>query len=74
MPVYPVSMCRVCKHYRKVQRCVAFPLKIPQAIFIGRYDHRKHHEGDHGITFQLKEGVSQEELEAILGFFDVVRS
>jgi hypothetical protein len=70
LPVYPVSMCLVCKHYRKAQRCEAFPLRIPQTILIGKYDHRKPHQGDHSIKFQPKEGVSKDELKAILGVFD----
>jgi hypothetical protein len=74
LPVYPVSMCLVCKYYRKAQRCEAFPLRIPQAILIGRYDHRKRFTGDHGVRFQPKKGVSQEELEVILSIFDKPRS
>jgi len=70
LPVYPVSMCLVCKFYRKAQRCEAFPSRIPQAILIGKVDHRKPYPGDHGITFQLKEGVDIDELETILGVFD----
>jgi hypothetical protein len=37
---------------------------------IGKYDHRKRYKGDHGIKFQLKEGVSKDELETILSAFD----
>jgi hypothetical protein len=70
LPVYPVSMCLVCKYYRKAQRCEAFPSRIPQTILIGRYDHRKPHNGDHGIKFEPKEGVSKDELKAILDVFD----
>ncbi|MCJ7639935.1 MAG: hypothetical protein MUO70_08715 [Euryarchaeota archaeon] len=69
MPIYPISMCLVCKYYRKAQRCEAFPLRIPQPILIGKYDHRKPYKGDHGIKFQPKEGVSNDELETILGVF-----
>jgi hypothetical protein len=69
LPIYPVSMCLVCKYYRKAQRCEAFPLRIPQPILIGKYDHRKPYKGDHGIKFQPKEGVSNDELETILGVF-----
>jgi hypothetical protein len=70
LPVYPISMCLVCKYYRKAQRCDAFPSRIPQAILIGKYDHRKPHAGDHGIKFQAKEGVDKDELETILALFD----
>jgi hypothetical protein len=44
-------------------------LRIPQAILIGKYDHRKSHQGDHGIKFQPKEGVDKDELETILAVF-----
>jgi len=36
---------------------------------IGKYDHRKPYKGDHGIKFQPKEDVSNDELETILGVF-----
>ena len=70
LPIYPVSMCLVCTYYRKAQQCEAFPRRIPQAILTGRFDHRKRHAGDHGVTFRLKEGVSREELNVILSIFD----
>jgi len=70
MPVYPVSMCLVCRHYRKAQRCEAFPLKIPQAILIGRYDHRKPYKGDHGVRFRPADDVKEDELKSILSIFD----
>jgi len=70
LPAYPVSMCLVCKHYRKAQRCEAFPTRIPQVILTGRYDHRKRHDGDRGIRFQSRDDVSQAELERILSIFD----
>jgi hypothetical protein len=70
LPTYPVSMCLVCKHYRKAQRCEAFPARIPQAILTGRFDHRKRHDGDRGIRFQPRDDVSQAELESILSIFD----
>jgi len=70
LPAYPISMCLVCKHYRKAQRCEAFPTRIPQAILTGRYDHRKPHQGDLGIRFQPRDDVSKAELENILRIFD----
>lgn len=70
MPIYPISMCLVCRFYRKAQRCEAFPSRIPQAILIGKVDHRTRFPGDHGITFLPKEGVNEDELESILGAFD----
>jgi hypothetical protein len=48
----------------------AFPVRIPQAILTGRYDHRKRHDGDRGIRFQPRDDVSQAELESILSIFD----
>jgi hypothetical protein len=70
LPAYPISMCLVCKHYRKAQRCEAFPTRIPQVILTGRYDHRKRHDGDRGIRFQSRDDASQAELESILSIFD----
>jgi hypothetical protein len=63
-------MCLVCKHYLKAQRCEAFPTRIPQSILIGRYDHRRKFEGDQGIRFEPKDGLTQKELENILSVFD----
>jgi hypothetical protein len=63
-------MCLVCKFYRKAQRCEAFPSRIPQAILIGKVDHRTRYVGDHGITFVPKERVNKDELESVLAVFD----
>ena len=70
MPAYPVSMCLVCIHYRKAQRCEAFPTRIPQPILTGGFDHRKRYDRDRGIRFQPRDDVSQAELEGILSTFD----
>ena len=33
--------------------CDAFPEGIPDAIYLGGFDHRHPFEGDHGIRFDL---------------------
>jgi len=70
MPAYPVSMCLVCKYYIKAQRCEAFPSRIPQAILIGRYDHRKPYKGDRGIRFRPADDVKEDELKNILSIYN----
>ena len=52
--------CLNCIHYQGGSsdgvHCAAFPMEgevpIPQDIFTGRFDHRKPHEGDHGIRYE----------------------
>lgn len=57
MTVLP--QCFACAHFRMDERdedrpyCVAFPQRIPQAIWYGRHDHQQPYPGDRGIRFQL---------------------
>jgi hypothetical protein len=32
--------------------CEAFPRGIPQDIVLNQFDHRKRHDGDHGLRFE----------------------
>ena len=59
------TICFACKHLRSgfdpeapegKPFCEAFPDGIPDDIFYGAVDHRKPHEGDHGVRFELKPG------------------
>ena len=36
--------------------CDAFPDGVPDAIFLGGFDHREEYPGDGGIRFVLREG------------------
>ncbi|MGV9772974.1 hypothetical protein [Streptosporangium sp. NPDC003464] len=36
--------------------CDAFPDKVPDAIFLGGFDHREEYPGDEGVRFVLREG------------------
>lgn len=54
-------ICAGCRRLRKrefgdVLTCAAFPDRIPDDILDSRADHRKPHEGDHGLTFLPKSG------------------
>ncbi|GAB2449695.1 hypothetical protein [Streptosporangium sandarakinum] len=44
---------------RWVPYCDAFPEKIPDAVFLGGFDHREPYPGDGGIRFLLKEGEEE---------------
>ena len=54
-------ICAGCRRLHKVEyetplSCAAFPDRIPDDILTSRADHRKPHEGDHGLTFLPKSG------------------
>ena len=70
MNTYQVPMCLICKHYRKAQRCDAFPKRILQGILTSRFDHRKWFRGDNEIRFEPREDVSEDEIKRILSIFD----
>jgi len=55
-------MCIKCKHELPIlgkRACKAFPDGIPDAIYVGEFDHHKPYPGDHGIQFEPK-GVAAE--------------
>ena len=47
----------MCKHYRVLWDCDAFPDGIPKEISTGRHDHLKPFKGDNGIRFERDEGA-----------------
>ena len=58
------KICAKCKHYtperfdikkKIIGTCKAFPNGIPDAIWLGKNNHKKPHRGDNGIQFELKE-------------------
>lgn len=64
-------MCGWCKHEtpgtRYTASCAAFE-KIPLDILRG-FDHRKEHEGDHGIRFELRPDIPQKNFDEWFSFF-----
>jgi hypothetical protein len=57
----PSPICLECSRLqgRRKNRspsCAAFPKGIPDAIYLGAFDHRSAYVGDKGIRFQLAEG------------------
>lgn len=49
------AQCHACRHYHRITQkhpCDAFPGGIPEAIWLGRHDHRQPYPGDHGIRFE----------------------
>lgn len=56
-----MSQCFFCKHaILGTSNCAAFPDGIPLAIGINQHDHRNEFPNDNGITFERKEGMSEE--------------
>lgn len=62
----PRCRMRKCTHFKGVIQpdgtelterliCFAFPDGIPEDILNGEFDHKKPHEGDHGIQFEQVE-------------------
>jgi len=49
----------LCVHYHEAERhfCAAFPQGIPDEIESGRHDHRLPYRGNHGVRFELVQGV-----------------
>jgi hypothetical protein len=70
MNTYQVPLCLICKHYRKAQRCDAFPKRIPQGILTSKFDHRKPFRGDNEIRFEPREDISKDEIRRVLSTFD----
>lgn len=56
-----VPQCLECQHFDEddveANTCAAFPLGIPSAILLGRFDHRKAFPDDRGIRFERKAEV-----------------
>lgn len=44
--------CANCAHYRKQNKCKAFPAGIPAEVLTGRHDHTEPFPGDKGIRFE----------------------
>lgn len=49
--------CLLCLNYLEDQACVAFPDRIPDAIFYGFVAHDKPYPGDEGVQFTPLPGV-----------------
>jgi hypothetical protein len=56
-----VSQCAVCTHRGTLGNfpvCRAFPGQIPPEFLTNRADHREPYEGDDGVRFEARPGVS----------------
>ena len=55
--------CLDCKHFKGGKKrgfgliCDAFPDGIPEDILLGKHDHAKPYQGDHGILYEPLPGV-----------------
>lgn len=46
------TQCIECKHYRLDLKCAAFPVRIPEEILTGKFNHDNPYPGDKGIRFE----------------------
>jgi hypothetical protein len=44
--------CRFCKHFLSERKCLAFPDRIPDALWSGDDLHHEAHEGDQGYRYR----------------------
>ena len=56
------TLCAACAHLRAGEGsvCAAFPGGIPKSIYLFGGDHRQPRPGDHGVTFELRDGSAAE--------------
>ena len=55
--MFPLTpYCATCSRFDKLDfdkpSCEAYPVKIPDKIFLERFDHRKPFPGDNGIRYE----------------------
>lgn len=62
LPVAVSVLCGTCSHLGPGLSCRAFPDGIPGPILEGRADHREPYPGDHGVRYELAEGVNAPSL------------
>lgn len=58
-----IIQCLLCIHRvhgAYLIECPAFPGGVPDEILSNAFDHRKPHPGDHGIRFEMLEGLKGE--------------
>lgn len=68
MTTPPIPLCESCARLGPGPdgvgfACAAFPDGIPDAIYVGGFDHRQPFDGDGGIRYQMEAGA-EDRLEA----------
>jgi hypothetical protein len=72
-----VSQCAVCRHRGtrgNFPVCKAFPGQIPPEFLLNEADHRKPYEGDDGVRFEPRQGVSALVLANVYAALDRLES
>lgn len=71
-----LSLCAFCRHLSRNQNreaiCAAYPEGVPADFILGRKQHVRLAEGDHGIQFEAAEG--QEKSPFVLYMLEVHRT
>jgi hypothetical protein len=65
------SQCAVCRHrVRGFAACKAFPSQIPGEIEGNQVDHRRPFDGDQGVRFEPKPGLTAADLAPLYAVLD----
>lgn len=74
MSIGATPICMICRRYNDKNFdgmiCKAYPKGIPDSIIYSEKDHRNPIDGDNGIQFERKDGVSDKEYKAITSVFN----
>lgn len=76
-----LSQCDYCKHRGRlpgggftIPVCKAFPGHIPDEVLMNQVDHRKPIDGDDGVQFEPRDGLTDEDLAPLYRVLDALKA